>query len=324
MKTYKIGSSDVDVSALCYGTDLIGTRIDKEMAFRLFDIYRDHGGSLLDTANFYSSWFEGYSGGESETVIGEWMTQRRNRDEVRISSKLGFDYPGCEGGLTAEEIERECDKSLERLQTDYIDIYYAHRDDFETPLEETMEAFHRLVKKGKVRTIGASNLYIWRIAEANSIALLKDWTPYQVVEQRYTYLRPRHGADFGPQMFISEDMKQFSKHHGMTLIGYSVLLQAAYTRDDREIPAQFAGPESDERLNALRMVASEVGATPNQVVIAWMLHSDPVILPLFGGSRPEHLQENLGALDVTLTGEQMKVLDTAGNPNVKKAWLQPE
>ncbi len=322
MKTYTIGNSDVQVSALCYGTDLIGSRIDREMSFRLFDVFHERGGTFLDTANFYSSWFEGCSGGESESTIGAWMKERGNRGEMQISSKLGFDYPDSDGGLTADEIERECEKSLKRLQTDYIDVYYAHRDDFDTPLEETMEAFHRLIEKGKVRTIGASNLYLWRIAEANTLAREHDWTPYQAVEQRYTYLRPRHGADFGPQIFITEDMKNFCKHHEMTLFGYSVLLQGAFTREDREIPAQFAGPDSDERIQALRKVANDVGATENQVVIAWMLHSDPVILPLFGGSRPEHLEENLGALDVTLTGDQMQLLDTAGNPNVKKAWLR--
>lgn len=322
MKTYTIGNSDVHVSALCYGTDLIGSRIDREMSFRLFDVFHERGGTFLDTANFYSSWFKGCSGGESESTIGAWMKERGNRGEMQISSKLGFDYPDSDGGLTADEIERECEKSLKRLQTDYIDVYYAHRDDFDTPLEETMEAFHRLIEKGKVRTIGASNLYLWRIAEANTLAREHDWTPYQAVEQRYTYLRPRHGADFGPQIFITEDMKNFCKHHEMTLFGYSVLLQGAFTREDREIPAQFAGPDSDERIQALRKVANDVGATENQVVIAWMLHSDPVILPLFGGSRPEHLEENLGALDVTLTGDQMQLLDTAGNPNVKKAWLR--
>lgn len=322
MKTYRIGNSDVEVSALCYGTDLIGSRIDRDMSFRLFDIFHDRGGTFLDTANFYSSWIEGCSGGESETTIGAWMKQRGNRDKMQISSKLGFDYPESDGGLSADEIERECEKSLKRLQTDYIDIYYAHRDDFETPMEETMEAFHRLIKKGKVRTIGASNLYLWRIAEASKLAELKGWTPYQAVEQRYTYLRPRHGADFGPQIFITEDMKNYCAHHGKMLIGYSVLLQGAYTREDRDIPSQFAGPESDERLQALRKVSDEVGATPNQVVIAWMLHSDPFILPLFGGSRPEHLEENLGAVDVQLSDEQMELLNTAGNPRVKKAWLR--
>lgn len=322
MQTHTIGHTDVAVSALCYGTDLIGSRIDRETAFTLFDLFYDRGGTFLDTANFYSSWIEGCSGGESETTIGAWMKARGNRHAMQISSKLGFDYPDSDGGLSADEIERECEKSLRRLQTDYLDVYYAHRDDFDTPMEETLEAFDRLVRKGKVRAIGASNLWLWRIAEANTLARSNGWTPYQAVEQRYTYLRPRHGADFGPQIFITDDMKRYCAHHGITLFGYSVLLQGAYTRDDRPIPAQFAGPESDDRLAALRAVAEEVEATPNQVVIAWMLHSDPVILPLFGGSRVEHLEENLGAVDVRLSDDQMRRLDTAGNPDVKKAWLR--
>ena len=320
MKTWKLGHSDVEVSALSYGTDLIGSRIDRETSFVLFDLFYDRGGTFLDTANFYSSWVEGCSGGESETTIGQWMKERGVRDKIQISSKLGFDYPGSDGGLSADEIERECEKSLARLQTDYIDVYYAHRDDFDTPMEETMEAFHRLIQKGKVRTIGASNVWLWRIAEAGKLAEERGWTPYQAVEQRFTYLRPRHSADFGPQIFVTEDMKRYCRHHGITLIGYSVLLQGAYTREDRPVPAQFAGPESDERLAALRSVAAEVGATPNQVLIAWMLQNE--ILPLFGGSRIEQLEENLGAVDVQLSDDQMDMLNTAGNPDVKKAWLR--
>ena len=322
MKKYKLGNTDVEVTALCYGTDLIGSRIDKEASFELFDLFYDRGGRFLDTANFYSSWFEGCQGGESETTIGAWMKARGHRDDIAISTKLGFDYPSSEGGLSAEEIERECEKSLKRLQTDYIDLYYAHRDDFDTPLEETMEAFHRLVKAGKVRAIGASNLHVWRIAEANMVAELKQWTQYSAIEQRYTYLRPRHGADFGPQIFITEDTKAYCQARDMTLIGYSVLLQGAYTREDRPVPAQFAGPESDERLAALRAVADEVGATMNQVIVAWMLHSDPPVLAIIAGSKLEQVEENLGALDVELSDVQMQRLTTAGNPDVKKAWLR--
>src|ERR1700733_10378519 len=131
-----------------------------------------------------------------------------------ISSKLAFDYPECAGGLHAAEIQRECDKSLQRLQTDRIDLYYAHRDDRETRLEETMEAFHRLVQAGKVRAIGASNLTLWRIAEANMICRQNGWTEYAAIQQRYTYLRPRHGADFGPQIFITQDLKDYARTHG--------------------------------------------------------------------------------------------------------------
>ncbi len=322
MQKQTLGKTSVEVSALCYGTDLVGSRIDEAASFGLLDVFADHGGAFIDTGNFYASWYPGCVGGESETTIGRWMAARGNRDQIAISTKLGFDYPGCDGGLTASEIERECEKSLRRLQTDRIDVYYAHRDDFATPLEETMEAFHRLVAAGKVRVLGASNLWLWRVAEANALSTLREWTPYSVVEQRYTYFRPRHGADFGPQICITEDMKRFCQHHGMTLIAYSILLQGAYTRSERPVPAQFAGPEADERMAALLSVAEEACATPNQVIIAWMRQSDPSVLPIIAGSRPEQVRENIAALEVRLTGQQMELLTRAGNPDVKKAWLR--
>jgi aryl-alcohol dehydrogenase-like predicted oxidoreductase len=322
MKKVRLGGTDIEVSALCFGTDAIGSRIDQAASFELFDAFFESGGTFLDTANFYASWVEGCKGGESETTIGLWMKERGNRDEIAVSSKLGFDYPGCEGGLSALEIERECEKSLERLQTDRIDLYYAHRDDFETPLEETMEAFDRLIRAGKVRAIGVSNQKVWRIAEANMLSLLKGWSRYCTVEQRYTYLRPRHGADFGPQICINEDLRDYCRSHGMTLIAYSILLQGAYTREDRPVPAQFAGPDADERLAVLATVAEEVGATMNQVIIAWMRQSDPPVLPIIAGSRIEQLKENLAALDVTLSDDQMTRLTTAGDPEIKQAWLR--
>ncbi len=322
MNKVQLGNSNVQVSTLCMGTDLIGSKIDQTASFSLFDFFFERGGSFIDTANFYASWYEGCVGGESETTIGLWMKERGNRENIQVSSKLAFDYPGCDGGLTAAEIERECEKSLKRLQTDYIDVYYAHRDDFETPLEETMEAFDRLIKAGKIRAIGASNLWIWRIAEANMVSQLNSWAPYSVVEQRYTYLRPRHGADFGPQICINEDMKRYADHHNVSLIGYSILLQGAYTRDDKPMPAQFAGPEADDRLAALASVAKETSATMNQVIIAWMRQSSPFVLPIIAGSTTAQLDENISALDVRLSSEQMEMLNTAGNPNIKKAWLR--
>ncbi len=322
MKTVTLGNTDVAVSTLCIGTDLIGSKIDQATSFTLFDFFHERGGSFIDTANFYASWYPGCVGGESETTIGKWMQERGNRQHIQISSKLAFDYPGCDGGLTAAEIERECEKSLKRLQTDYIDVYYAHRDDFDTPVEETMEAFDRLIKAGKVRAIGASNLWLWRIAEANMVSQLNSWAPYSVVEQRYTYLRPRHGADFGPQICISDDMKRYAAHHNTTLIGYSILLQGAYTRDDKPMPAQFAGPEADDRLAMLAAVAKETDSTMNQVIIAWMRQSSPFVLPIIAGSTTAQLDENIAALGLTLSDEQMERLNTAGDPDIKKAWLR--
>ena len=322
MRKVALGNSGIEVSALCLGTDSIGSKIDRETSFKLLDLYREQGGNFIDTANFYASWLPGFEGGESETTIGLWAKDRGVRDQLVIDSKLGFDYPGCAGGLNAAEIERECEKSLQRLQTDRIDLYYAHRDDASTPLEETMAAFDRLIKAGKVRAIGASNLKGWRIAEANAVSKADQWTGYSVVQQRHTYLRPRHGTDFGPQICINDDVKDYCCARGIALVGYSILLQGAYTRADRPVPSQYAGPEADDRLAALKAVADEVGATMNQVVIAWMRQSDPPVLPIIAGSRPEQLTENIAALDVTLTEDQFKRLETAGNPDVDQAWLR--
>ncbi len=322
MRKIGLGNSGLEVSALCLGTDLIGSKIDRETSFRLLDLFRENGGSFIDTGNFYAAWLQGCAGGESETTIGMWMKDRGARHEMVLSSKLGFDYPGCEGGLSREEIERECDKTLRRLGTDTLDLYYAHRDDPQTSLEETMEAFDRLIRAGKVRAIGASNLKVWRIAEANTVAKGHGWSSYSVVEQRHTYLRPRHGADFGPQVCINEDLKDYCRSRSIAIVGYSILLQGAYTRADRPIPAQYAGPEACERLAALKSVAAEVEATENQVAIAWMLHSDPPILPIVAGSRPQQLMENLDALKIGLSAEQMSRLDSAGNPHIEQAWLR--
>lgn len=285
------------------------------------DLYQEKGGNFIDTANFYASWLPGCEGGESESTIGAWLTERGNRDQMVIASKVAFDYPGCDGGLSAKEIERECEKSLKRLRTDRIDLYYAHRDDFDTPLEETMAAFDRLIKAGKIQMIGASNLSVWRIAEANGVGKVNGWSQYSVVEQRYTYLRPRHGADFGPQICINDDLKDFAHNRGIALVAYSILLQGAYTRDDRSIPAQYAGPDAEERMLALQHVAKEVGATLNQIIIAWMRQSEPTILPIIAGSKTEQLEETIGALNVRLSQEQMTTLNTAGNPNIKQAWI---
>jgi aryl-alcohol dehydrogenase-like predicted oxidoreductase len=322
MQKLELGSSEVEVSALCFGTDLIGSKIDRRTSFCLLDLFRESGGTFVDTGNFYAAWLPGCTGGESETTIGLWMKERGNRHDMVIASKLGFDYPGCQGGLCAAEIERECEKSLQRLGTDRLDLYYAHRDDSQTTLDETMGAFDRLIRAGKVRAIGASNLRAWRIAEANAVAGKHGWAMYSAVEQRHTYLRPRHGADFGPQISINDDLKSYCATRNVTLIAYSALLQGAYTRPDRPVPAQYAGVDADARLEELKTVAEETGATLNQVVIAWMRQSDPPVLPIIAGSEPGQVAENLGALEVTLSADQMQRLDVAGNPDVKKAWLR--
>ena len=138
-----------------------------------------------------------------------------------------------------------------------------------------------------------------------------------------SYLRPRHGADFGPQICMSSDLKDYAAYHAITLMGYSILLQGAYIRSDREIPTQYAGPDSADRLETLLAIAKEVDHSPAQVIIAWMRQDNPPILPIIAGSKVEQLKENIAALNLTLTNDQTQRLNSAGNPVIEKAWIQP-
>lgn len=322
MKKVTLGHSGLEVSALCMGTDLLGSKHGRETSFAVLDAFRERGGTFLDTGNFYAAWLPGFVGGESETVIGQWLKARGCRSEIVIGTKLGFDYPGSPGGLSAAEIHKECDRSLKRLGTDHIDIFWAHRDDRDTPQAETMQAFDTLVKAGKVRAIGASNLNVWRIAQANEIARAHGWVQYTAVEQRYTYLRPHHAADFGPQLFIGDELKDFAVANNVALIAYSILLSGAYSKPAAELPPQFAGQDADARLAVLHAVAVETGASVSQVVIAWIRQQRPAILPIIAGSKPSRIAESVDALQLTLTDDQLQRLNTAGDPLEAGGWLQ--
>ena len=317
MERLKLGRSDVEVSALCLGTDVFGSRRDEETCFRLLDYFREQGGTFVDTSNLYAAWIPGCKGGESEAVIGRWLKARGGRDQMTIATKLGFAYSESPAGLSAAQIQRECERSLARLQTDRIDVYYSHGDDRNTPIAETMEAFHRLISAGKVRAIGASNLRGWRIAESNLLSELRGWNAYCAVQQRYTYLRPHHNARFGisvRQVSMNDDVRDFAQFHGLALIAYSVLLGGAYTRGLEKLPLQFAGPDANARFATLKAVAAEAGCTVNQAVLAWMRQSSPAVLPIIAASTVTQLDENINALKVKLSETQMKRLDATGDP----------
>jgi aryl-alcohol dehydrogenase-like predicted oxidoreductase len=308
MKTLALGSTGAQVSALCLGTMLFGTSTDEKTSYRLLDQYADAGGRFLDTANIYSRWIPGFAGGESESLLGRWMKERGNRSSLVLASKVGFEMPGVERGLKARQIEAECDKSLKRLGVSTIDLYYAHVDDRSTPVEETMEALGRLVKAGKVRWLGASNFLAWRLEEARSASRARQLPEYVCIQQRHSYLAPAPGADFGAQIASNADLLDYCRARGTTLLAYSPLLGGAYTRADKPLPAAYRDEYNQRRLQALGDVAREKGVTANQVVLAWMLQSDPVALPLVAASDSRQLAENLGALDVTLSPAELERL----------------
>jgi aryl-alcohol dehydrogenase-like predicted oxidoreductase len=311
MQTIPLGDTGVEVSIFCLGAMYFGTRTDPSTSYRLLDQYVDAGGTFIDTANIYAHWIPGFVGGESETLLGRWMRERRNRGQLFIASKVGFALPGVERGLRARQIAAECEKSLTRLGVETIDLYYAHVDDRETPMEETLEAFYRLVDAGKVRFIGASNFRAWRLEQAHWISLTLGLAHYCCVQQRHTYLRPRPGASFDAQIAANDDLLDYCRGRALPLLAYSPLLGGAYTRADRPLPDQYVGPDSDARMAALMAVARETGATLNQVVLAWMIRSQPPVIPLMAAGDEAQMTENLAALDVRLTAGQLARLDDA-------------
>jgi len=193
-----------------------------------------------------------------------------------------------------------------------IDLYYAHVDDPNTPLEETLQAFDCLVSSGKVRFIGASNFRAWRLEQARWASQVKGTAGYCCVQQRYTYLQPRAGVSFDAQLAVNDDLLDYCRVMGLTLLAYSPLLGGAYTREDRPLASQYQSEDNQARMRALRTVAQECGASPNQVILDWMLQSNPLVLPVFSASSPAQMDEDLRAVTLQLTAEQMKQLNDAG------------
>ena len=309
MRTVPLGEAGVEVSALCLGCMFFGTRVDKTASIHLLDRCVAAGGFFLDTADNYAFWVEGGRGGESETLLGEWMRGRGNRDQLFLATKVGG-MPGED--LSRAAIRAAVEGSLRRLGTDRIDLYYAHIDHRGVALEETLDAFGELVRAGKVRHIGCSNYAAWRVERARRISDACGLPRYCCVQQRHSYLRPRPGSSFGAQRVADDELLDFcSANPEVALLAYSPLLSGAYTMPDRPLPDQYLGPATDAQLTALTHVARATGATHNQVVLAWLMTSAPSAIPLIAASTEAQLDENLGALSLKLSSEHMATLNTA-------------
>jgi aryl-alcohol dehydrogenase-like predicted oxidoreductase len=300
----------LNVSEVALGAMMFGTTTPKDEAYRTLDLFVERGGNFIDTSNNYAHWAG--TGDESETLLGEWLRDRGNRDSLVIATKVGFDRHGEGQGLRREQIEYWVDESLRKLGTDYIDLYYAHTDDPNTPIEETMEAFDRLVKKGKVRTLGASNYDSWRLAEANMIAENNGWTPYSAMQQRFTYLNARAG--YAPKYTFNEivnrERLRFLVDKNMPLVAYSCLCKGAYESDARLPEDQEGGA----RLEFIRNMANEMGVNPSALVIAWLvnlykLEDHPRVIPLFSCTS-KHLEDNLRGLEIELTVDELKKMNS--------------
>ena len=301
----------LEVSEVALGAMNFGTTTSEKDAYESLDTYVDMGGNFIDTSNNYAHWAG--TGDESETLLGKWLGERGGRDKLIIATKVGYDRHGKGAGLKREQIEYWIDESLRKLGTDYIDLYYAHTDDPDTPMEETLEAFHRLVEKGKVRVLGSSNFDTWRLAEANMTARNNGWTPYSVMQQQMTYLNPN--ASVAPKYkfneIVTRERLRFLCDKDMPLVTYSCLCRGGYEDPSRITEEYMVG----ERLELVRRMAAEKGVSPSALVVAWLVNlyrceGYPRVIPLFGATAP-HLIENVKGLEVTLSDEELAIMNAA-------------
>ncbi|MET9654042.1 MULTISPECIES: aldo/keto reductase [unclassified Streptomyces] len=333
MKHVELGRTGTSVGRLGLGCMLMGTTTDEETSFAMLDRFTEAGGTLLDTANCYCWWERpGSHGGESEELLGRWMGRRGRRDQVFLATKaaglvLNADEARLPGGgadwsrarfdgAGAKTLHASIDDSLRRLGTDHVDLYYVHVDDRVTPLEETLEALAEIVRAGKARYIGWSNVRTWRLERIRGLCERNGWPAPVALQQQHSYLRPRTGLDVA-SVVDHEQLDYLRAHEDLTLVAYSPILRGIYDdaakRRDHWMMERYAGPDAEARLEVLAAVAAEVGVTPNQLVLSWMLHqTSPRTVPLIGPRTLEQYEAALPALELTLSAELLARLDAAG------------
>ena len=309
----RLGSSGLATPRLVLGGNVFGWTASREEGFAVLDRFVAAGGTMIDTADVYSAWVPGHSGGESEAFIGDWLKRRGRRDDVVIATKVGM-LPG-EGGekLEPARIAAAAEASLQRLGTDYIDLYYAHQDDPATPLADTLAAFDALARSGKVRAIGASNYSAERLAEALTLSERTGMIAYTVLQPQYN-------------LMVRDDfegaLQQLCIDRGIGVLPYFGLASGFLTgkyrseadfgksvRGDRM--AAYLNARGKRVLDALDAVAAETKTSPAEVALAWVAAQPGVTAPIASANRVEQLEQLLGAMELELSSDQLAMLDEA-------------
>jgi len=335
MRTIPLGSSGESVSQLSLGCMLMGTLTDEATSFGMLDDFVDQGGTFIDTANAYCWWNNrGSHGGESEALIGRWFHRTGRRDDVFLATKGSgliddldavWDADGNPDWVAARQhfdgaggdnLRRSVDDSLQRLQTDHIDLYYVHVDDRSTPIEETLQALSAVVAAGKVRHIGWSNVRTWRLERIRQLAVANGWPVPVAVQQQHSYLRPRGGLEGNVSVVTDEQLDYLRAERDMTLVAYSSLVKGAFddpAKRDSGVMEPYRGPDSDARFAEVDAIAGEVNATGGQVVLAWLLaQCDPAVVALIGPRTREQYDSAWPGLTLELSEEQLARLTSAG------------
>ncbi len=309
----RLGRTDLDVHPLCLGGNVFGWTADEDASFAVLDAYAAAGGNFVDTADAYSAWVPGHSGGESETIIGKWMASRGNRDRMVIATKVGRLGPD-KNNLRAETIRQAVEDSLRRLQTDYVDLYYAHGDDNpEIPLEETLGAFDELVRAGKVRHIAASNYGPERLREALEVSERDGLASYAAVQPQYNLVDREYERTLAP----------LCAEKGLPCLPYFALamgfLTGKYRPGGPAVDSPRAGGAAKYLenggaavLEALDEVAAAHGTTVAAVSLAWLRAQPTVATPIASATTVEQLRELLPMAELELSPDELDRLSSAG------------
>ena len=314
MKKRRLGRSGIEVGPLAFGGNVFGWTAGEGASFRLLDAFVASGLNLIDTADVYSRWVPGNKGGESETIIGKWLKRSGKRDSVVIATKLGMELGPGRKGLSKKWMATAVEDSLRRLGTDRIDLYQAHLDDAETPLEETLESFAGLIKQGKVRAIGASNYGAERLASALETSARLGLPRFETLQPLYN-LYDR--ADYETKL------EPLCVKHELGVIGYFSLASGFLTgkyRSEKDLEGRARAErvkrymnEKGRRLLAeLDEAAARTRSTPAQVALAWLIARPSVTAPIASATTLEQLDDLIAAARLTLPAAEIAALDRAG------------
>ncbi|MBD8734447.1 aldo/keto reductase [Sphingomonas sp. CFBP 13706] len=314
MMNRRLGSTDLKIAPLVLGGNVFGWTADKTASFAVLDAFVAGGGTMIDTADMYSSWVDGHEGGESETMIGDWLRTSGRRDDVLIATKVGM-LPG-EGGekLQPARIAAAAEASLKRLGTDRIDLYYAHQDDDTVPQEAVLEAFGKLVDAGKVRVIGASNFHAARLKSAVDAAKASDLPRYHVLQPEYN-LVSRDKFEGELQDYCVTENIGVLPYYGLA----SGFLTGKYcTPDDLGASVRGGGMrdlldgKGKAVLEAMDAVVSDTAASHAQVALAWLLAQPGITAPIASATSARQIEDLLPAMTLELSDEHLSALTLAG------------
>jgi aryl-alcohol dehydrogenase-like predicted oxidoreductase len=306
----RLGRTDLQVAELCLGGNVFGWTADESDSFDVLDRYAGAGGNFIDTADAYSAWKPGNSGGESERILGDWMASRGNRDAMIIATKVGK-LPGA-AGLAAGNIRRAADDSLARLRTDRIDVYYAHLDDHAVPLEESLAAFDGLVREGKVRYVAASNFSAERLSAALDISASAGMASFVALQNHYNLVERAGYEDTVRAVVVAHQLGS------LPFYGLARGFLTGKYREGRVVDspraegvAQYVNARGERVLSALESCAKRLGTTAAAIALAWLLAQPTVTCPIASARNTEQLDELLAMTSVTLSPEDLASLDQA-------------